>query len=195
MRYQTIYVMTESGTFQVRVSSETLADMRRAADSSRVWEPNPLDIFSRQATEAAEELKRAAEEFDRRMRDLRDQQRRAGREERQRRTQDRSQYYRAGDPFTFGSPFTFDKDFFETIFGEEFFEKPSPPPNQPTDKPRAWTRDQTIRRLCELAQEAYPTELSEEKLYRRALRYCHPDSGGTHELFVELGEIKQRLKI
>lgn len=185
MRYHTIRVMTESGTFDLRVSGETLVAMRHASKSREVWEPNPMEAFNRQMREAAEEARQAAEEFDRK---LRDQQQRFREQERRKAEYDQMR-------FMFGDgTFTFDENFFQTFFEEAWTEETAPP-KPPPQQPKTWTRDQSVRRLCELAKETYPTQLSVEKLYRRALRYCHPDTGGSHELFVELGSIKQRLKI
>jgi hypothetical protein len=71
--------------------------------------------------------------------------------------------------------------------------KPTPP--RP-EEPKAWTRDSMMRRLCELAKVEYPSELEERKLYLRAARHCHPDQiGGSHELMIELSELKRLLRI
>ena len=50
-------------------------------------------------------------------------------------------------------------------------------------------------RLHELAEVAYPSNLDNRKLYRRAARYCHSDQGGTKEKWEELDRIARKLGI
>jgi len=49
--------------------------------------------------------------------------------------------------------------------------------------------------LCQLAGVEYPTHLTQKQLFRKAQRRCHPDTGGSHELFVQLDKLKIYLDI
>lgn len=75
-----------------------------------------------------------------------------------------------------------------------FKEEQEAPPPKP-EKPKVWTQDGMMRRLCELARVEYPSELQLKSLVRRAQRYCHPDSEGSHALWLELDELKRLLRI
>jgi hypothetical protein len=58
-----------------------------------------------------------------------------------------------------------------------------------------YSRDQLIKRLGELAQVPVPEFADLKALYRKAMRKCHPDTGGSHELWVELEEIAAQLDL
>jgi len=52
-----------------------------------------------------------------------------------------------------------------------------------------------LERLCELAGMPFSEGVDQRRVYRKALRVCHPDSGGSHEAFVELQDIARKLGI
>lgn len=70
-----------------------------------------------------------------------------------------------------------------------------PPPRPESPKPHTVSRQEYIRKLHTLAGLAYPSQLDEKRVYRRAMRKCHPDSGGSHQKWIELEKIKVALGI
>lgn len=66
--------------------------------------------------------------------------------------------------------------------------------NQHGEAPKQSSRS-PIERLHQLAELAYPSAMEPRKIYRRAMRHCHPDRGGTREKWDELEYLGRRLGI
>jgi hypothetical protein len=52
------------------------------------------------------------------------------------------------------------------------------------------TRQARRIRLAKIAGVEWPTEIEDKKLLRRAQRNAHPDTGGSHELWLEVDKIR-----
>lgn len=194
---QVIIQVEGMGTYRVFLTQEEIEQVLTwGTDRSRSW--------AREKAEAQERAQRLREEK-RRMQEEQNARRRDEERARQRREQERARYH---------ANFFVDEEFIRSMFDEggpfsgfKFYgtddgyresppkqeHKSSTPPKR--EVPKAWTRDQMIKRLCELAKVDYPSELGDKRLLRRAQRECHPDSGGSHELWVELDELVRLLRI
>lgn len=118
---------------------------------------------------------------------------------------ERNQWKRSGTTAG-GAYFTFDydflSDFLRDLGGIKFdgmddgfrttprteHKTSTPPPRQAKPAPKVWNKTTIRIRLREIA-EVTDVMLEDKKLIARAKRKAHPDSGGSHDLFIEVTEL------
>ena len=181
-----IVTITLNGrTMEVPLSNETVDALFERAEEYK--KAKDLKERKRRAEKAEYEARqeyeraRAAEAREKLRRDREEAQRRAEEAFRKRRQSD----WRNG-PYGYapgGSRFSFDGSPFEQAFPER--------PGNP-HKPAASLIDQ-LAGFAEMDIQA-ATELPLKKLWLRAQRKCHPDTGGSHEKWLELEKLEARVK-
>lgn len=92
------------------------------------------------------------------------------------------------------------QDFISSMGGFQFSGRQdgfhsTPPRAEPKTVPTKRLSHDRWRELCELAGVPVKTELTQKQLYRRAMRKCHPDTGGNHDLWLRLDKLKAYLEI
>lgn len=97
---------------------------------------------------------------------------------------------------TFSSSGTRGGPSFHDIFGdifEDVFTPPQPPPSSGryySARDKKPTSHSIWARLCAMAGVPFNTPRSEQaKVIRKAQRKCHPDTGGSHEKWIELDKL------
>lgn len=133
-----------------------------------------------------EEVRKAARERERRER--------AEQKEREYRERQEQPRYRGGNTFWDG----FDDHYFDNLgeafrgFRDSYNQFPHPGFTRTEPKTSAPPRTQTRReQLAKLAGVEWPTDITDQKLLRMAQRKCHPDTGGSHEQWIELDKLKR----
>lgn len=131
----------------------------------------------------AEDQRRRAQKQARKLREQQEQQ------ERLRKAQEnlRDSFFQFNESFT--TTFTAEPGAWRIFEG--LFEEPPPRPRQ--EAPRKPAKGSPLEQLCVLAKVDFPTTLEPKVVYRKAMRHCHPDHGGSAEQWHEMEYLGRRL--